>query len=123
MQRFSVSCVVDFVLWLGYARVILMSDNETPIVALLREALKSLRTEGLEQSMEQFPVPYGPAGNGSAELGVQLVKGRPRTCKRSLEIRVQHQIPATFTYMTCLNYTTCFVYVHKCSHHCIYPHT
>ena len=35
-QRFSVSCVVDFILWLGYCRVILMSDNEARIVFLFR---------------------------------------------------------------------------------------
>ena len=68
-DRFSVSCIVDFVLWLGYSKVILMSDNEKPIIALLREALLSLRVEGLEQAMEQHPVPYDPAGNGSAEVG------------------------------------------------------
>ena len=64
-------------------------------MALLKEALKSLRIEGLEQSLEQHPVPYDPAGNGMAEVGVQLVKGRLTTCKRSLEIRVRHRTPPT----------------------------
>ena len=106
-ERFTVSCVVDFVLWLGHSRVILMTDNEGPIVSLVRESLKSLRVEGLEQVGEQHPVPYDPAGNGSAEVGVQLVKGRLATCKRSLELRLQCRIPPLLRLLLGLCRTLC----------------
>lgn len=94
-ERYSVNCVVQFVLWLGYSRIILQSDNESPSVLLLKEALKALRVEGLQQTHGQHPVAYDPAGNGAAEVGVQLVKGRLSTCKMALEMRLQHRIPPT----------------------------
>ena len=55
IDGFAVQCVVEDVLWLGYSRVILMSDNEPAIVRLLKESLKSLRVEGLEQAGEEHP--------------------------------------------------------------------
>ena len=53
---FAVRCVVDDVAYLGYSRVILKSDNEPAIVHLLREALKRLRVEGLDQVGEEHPL-------------------------------------------------------------------
>ena len=39
--RYSVACVVRFVEWLGYRRVILHTDNERAIISLVKESLKS----------------------------------------------------------------------------------
>ena len=41
------------ILWMGYTRVTLKSDNEPAIVKLLREALRELRIQGLEQCLEE----------------------------------------------------------------------
>ena len=38
-KRFAVDAIVESVLWLGYSRVTLKSDNEPAIMKLLQEAL------------------------------------------------------------------------------------
>ena len=62
------SSLVEDVRWLGYAKLILKSDNEPAIVKLLSEALRELRIEGavsaLFQMEEHFPE-YDPQANGS----------------------------------------------------------
>ena len=72
-EGFAVQCVVEDVLWLGYSRVILKSDNEPAIVRLLKESSKVLRVEGLEQAAEEHPPPYDPQSNGDIEVGVKFV--------------------------------------------------
>ena len=44
-DRFAADCLVKDVEWLGSTRIMLRSDNEPAIIALLRESLKSLRIE------------------------------------------------------------------------------
>ena len=44
-DRFAVDCLVKDVDWLGFTNMMLRSDNEPAIVALLKEALRSLRVE------------------------------------------------------------------------------
>ena len=90
---YAVDAVVKDVLWLGYSRVILKSDNEPAIVRLLRESLKALRVEGLDQAGEEHPPPYDPQANGGAEIRVKLVKGQLKTLRSSLEARVGFKIP------------------------------
>ena len=72
--------------------------------------------EELEQMWVQHPVPYDPAGNGIAEVGVQLVKGRLATCKRSLELRLQHKIPPTAPVMAWLVAHAVFAYTIRKKH-------
>ena len=45
-KRFAVDCIVEDVLWLGYAKVLVKSDNEPAIVKLLKESLVALKVEG-----------------------------------------------------------------------------
>ena len=92
-KGFSVNALVEDIKWLGYVRVILKSDNEAAIVKLLREALKELRVQGLEQAMEEHPPEYDPQANGSAEVGVKLMKGHFRTLRSDVESRLGHRIP------------------------------
>ena len=49
-KRFAVDFIVDDVLWIGYAKVILKSDNETAIIKLLKESFAALKVSGLEQA-------------------------------------------------------------------------
>ena len=109
VARYSVACITECVTWLGCSRVILHSDNEKPIVKLLTESLKSLRVQSLEP-MEQHGVPYDSQGNGIAEIGVQLVKARLATMKRSLEIRLRHRIPSNAAIVAWLIPHAMFVY-------------
>ena len=74
-KGFAVDSLVDDVKWLGYSKVTLKSDNEPAIVKLLAEALKELRVQGLEQTMEEHSPEYDPQANGSAEVAVKLMKG------------------------------------------------
>ena len=78
--------------WLGHSRVILRSDNENPIVALLREALRALKVEVIDAG-EPHPAPYDSKGNGGAENGVKQVQGILRTLKECLETRIGARIP------------------------------
>ena len=89
------------ILWLGYRNVILKSDNEAAIVALLREALRGLRVEvdGPDQAGEAHPAPYDSKGNGSVENAVRQVQGLLRTVKRCLEVRLRRMIPVTHPVM------------------------
>ena len=55
-ERFTVECLVSDIVWTGYSRVMLKSDNEPAILKLLIESFKELRVNGLEQVMsENFP--------------------------------------------------------------------
>ena len=60
---------------------------------LLAEALRELRIQGLEQCLEEHPPEYDPQANGSAEVGVKLVKGHFRTAKSCLESKIGFKIP------------------------------
>ena len=90
---FAVATLVDDVKWLGYNKIALKSDNERAIVKLLSEALRELRISGLDQCLEEHPPEYDPQSNGSAEIGVKLLKGHLRTLKSCLESRIGHKIP------------------------------
>ena len=69
------------------------SDNEPAIVKLLTETLRELRINGLEQVMEEHPPEYDPQANGSAELGVRLLKGHLRTMRSDLETKLGYRVP------------------------------
>ena len=92
-RGFAVRCLVDDVLWLGYSRVILKSDNEPAIAKLLKESFKVLRVEGVDQASEEHPPPYDPQSNGAIEVGVKLIKGHFKTLRSGLERRVGYKIP------------------------------
>ena len=92
-KGFAVKSLVDAVWWLGYTKVALKSDNEPAIVKLLKEALRELRVQGLEQCLEEHPPEYDPQANGSAEVGVKLVKGHLRTMRSCLESQIGFQVP------------------------------
>ena len=82
--------LVGDIKWLGYSRVTLKSDNEPAIVKLLTEAVRELRISGLEQTLEEHSPEYDPQSNGSAEVGVRLVKGHFRTMRSCLESKIGH---------------------------------
>ena len=92
-KGFSVDALVSDVKWLGYTKVTLKSDNEPAIVKLLQEALRELRVQGLEQTLEEHSPEYDPQANGSAEVGVKLLKGHFRTVRSCIESRLGHRIP------------------------------
>ena len=62
--------MVDDVLWLGYAKVMLTSDNEPTIVKLLKEALATLKVSGVDQVGEEHSPSFDSQANGSVENDV-----------------------------------------------------
>ena len=52
-----------------------------------------MRIAGLEQVLEEHPPEYDPQSNGSAEVGVRLVKGVLRTLRSCLESKIGHRVP------------------------------
>ena len=68
-----------------YNKTVLKSDNEPAIVKLLAETLRELRIQGLEQCLEEHPREHDPQSNGSAEVGVKLLKGHVRTLRSCME--------------------------------------
>lgn len=99
-KGYAVDELVRDVTWLGYSRLVLKSDNEPAIVKLLGEALRELRIAGIDQIQEEHPPEYDPQANGSAEVGVKLLKGHFRTIRSGLErvlgfwIPVRHPLTA-----------------------------
>ena len=98
-KGFIVRCVADDVAWMGYSRVVLKCDNEPAIVAVLKESLKVLRIDGVDQAMEEHPPPYDSQANGKVESAVKSVRGMVRTLQVALEEQLQSKIPATHPIM------------------------
>ena len=92
-KRFAVDAVVDDVLLLGFAKVILKSDNRPGIAKLVKEALSTLKVSGVDQVGEEHSPPYGSQANGSVENAVKPLKARMRTLKLCLELCSGKQIP------------------------------
>ena len=92
-DKFAVDCLVSDIVWRGYTRVMLKSDNEPAILKLLMESLKELRVNGLEQVMSANFPEYDPQSNGMAEAAVKSWKGMFRTHKSALEEQLKSKIP------------------------------
>ena len=82
------------VLWLGHNKIILKTDNENAILALLRNAIKALRIDdALENIQEAHPAAYDPSSNGSTENACLQVAGQIRTLRACTEDRIGRKIP------------------------------
>ena len=92
-NRFAVDVLVGDIEWLGYSRIILRSDNEPAITALMSETMKAIKVQLVDQAMEEHPPPYDSQANGAIEVGVQIVRGMVRTWHTSLEERLGYRIP------------------------------
>ena len=63
------------------------------ILKLLAEPLRELRIECVAELLEEHPPEYDLQSNGSAEVGVQLLKGHFRTIRSGLESQLGFRIP------------------------------
>ena len=64
---YAVARLVEDIKWLGYAKLLVKSDNEPAIVALCDEALRRLRVEGVVQVSREGPSAYDSSSNGALE--------------------------------------------------------
>ena len=65
-DRYVIDQFVNDILWLGYARVVIKSDNEPAIVKVVEETLMNLKVSGLDQAASEGSVPCDPQSNGDA---------------------------------------------------------
>ena len=101
-KNYIVDQFVNDILWLGYARVIVRSDNEPAIKKVVEDTLAALKVSGLDQAAAEGSVPYDPQTNGDAEAAVGVLKSSIRTYQLGLERQVQAKIPAGHPLMTWL---------------------
>ena len=86
---YVVQCIVNDIAWLGHTKLVLRSDNEPAMVALIAEALRGLRVQllDIDSVASEGSVPYDPQTNGAAEVAVKLVKQTLRANQLTLERR------------------------------------
>ena len=93
-KRFAVDAIIEGVLWFGYSRVTVKSDNELAIMKLLQEALGALKVNGIDQASEEHPPPYDPQASGAVEAALKQVTARLETLKLCLEQKNRQVNPA-----------------------------
>jgi hypothetical protein len=93
----NVAC--DFVLggleWLGHTRLIMKSDNEPAVKALVSRVIELVKVEckDFDQISKEQSAAYDSQSNGGTEVGVRLVRGLLWTVKLCLEERIGKYIP------------------------------
>ena len=90
--------VVSDIAKMGYTRVVIRSDQEPAITAMV-DKIRELRNE--ETIVEWSPA-HDKDANGMAERGVQAVEGLARTLKLELEDKLRHKIPVDHPVVTWL---------------------
>ena len=99
----NVAC--DFVLgdleWLGHTRIILKSDNEPAVQALVNRVIELAKIECKDfvQLTKEQSAAYDSQSNGGTEVGVMLVRGLLRTVKLCLEARIGKYVPVDHAIM------------------------
>ena len=85
IDKFAAKRIVDDIVYLGHTRVILRSDNEPALVALVGDAFKGLRILLLDSAAAEGSVPYDPQTAGAAEVFVKNIKGQVRAMHLTLD--------------------------------------
>ena len=92
---YAVKRLTRDILWLGHNKIILKSDNERAIISVLRNTIKALRIENIENTQEVHPAVYDSSSNASTESTCKQVAGMIRTLKSCLEDRIKMRIPTS----------------------------
>ena len=94
-DRHVVQQIADDIAWLGHVRLVLWSNSEPAILALVTEALRGLRVLPLDPAAvsSEGLVACDPHTNGAVEVAVRNVKNSPEANLLTLEARSQSQIP------------------------------
>jgi hypothetical protein len=99
----NIAC--DFVLgdlgWLGHTRLIMKSDNEPAVKALVARVIELVKVEckDFDQISKEQSAAYDSQSNGGTEVGIRLVRGLLRTIKLCLEARIGKYIPVDHAVM------------------------
>ena len=79
----------------GHAKLVLKSDNEPALQALVEQALGRARVQcrGLASISQEHPPAYDSHRNGGVEVGVKLIRGFFRILKLCADARIDKFIP------------------------------
>jgi len=89
---FVVDMLTTAIKWLGYSNLLLKSDNEPAIVALLKDTLRAIRVD-VAEAKEEHSLPYDSQANGGVENGIRNLRGMFRSLRGCLQDRLGKQIP------------------------------
>ena len=92
-KGYIVDAFVADMLWTGYSKVLLKSNNEPAMLQVLAEARKRLKEEKLEIVLDENSIPYDSQSNGGAEIGCKLLRGQVGAMWSCLEHWLQRRIP------------------------------
>ncbi len=103
--------VCSDIAWLGHVKLLLKTDNERALMALVRKALIELKCQipDLKNISNETSMEYDSQANGGTEVGIRNVRGQFRTLKLCLEERLGQEIPAKHPLTSWLLEHTCFV--------------
>ena len=93
----NVACdfVIGYLEWLGHTRLIIKSDNEPTVKALVARVVElvTIECKVFGQISEEQSAAYGSETDGGTEVEVRLVRGLLCTLKLCLEERIGKYIP------------------------------
>ena len=96
MAEVAIGQIAEVLKELGYQRVIVRSDGEASLLALIRSVVHRW---GGEVVPEHSP-PSDPQSNGAAEMAVGVVKGHVRSLKDSLDFKIGSPLPSNHPLLT-----------------------
>ena len=110
-ENIAVDMLLSDLEWLGHTRMILKSDGEPSVQALVRRTIGLAKSEcrDLKQISKEESAAYDSQSNGLTEIGVRLIRGVFRTLKVCLEDRVDKSIPIDHALVAWLLEHTCLV--------------
>ena len=89
---FVVDTLASAIKWLGYNNVLLKSDNEPAVLAVLRDTLRAIRVD-VDEAKEEHCLPYDSQANGGVENGIRNLRGMLRSLRGCLEDRLGRKFP------------------------------
>jgi len=92
-KLYAVERTKRYISWLGHERLIRKSDNESAILALLRNTTKALRIENVENIQESHSAAYGSSSNATTEVTCRSAAGKIRTLRSCFESCIMKRIP------------------------------
>ena len=96
-DNYAANLVVQALEWLGHTRVILKSDGEPAMQALVKRAMElaKISAQDFHQITKEDSIAYDSQSNGSTETGIRIIRGLFRSVKLCFEARVARTVPIT----------------------------
>ena len=103
-DKYVANLLVTDISWMGHTRLILKSDQEVSLLALVTQILQVMKfkVEGLESLTTEQSAAYESQSNGATEVAVRAIRGLMRTLRLCLEARVGQKVPDSHPLMAWL---------------------